>query len=98
MEDKICLVIDSACDVSPEFIKKYNLTILPISVRFENHLFNDNRDDEQTLHFYQNYLNKKSGYANAETQPYSIDQISELLESELTVNYDTVQVITISAD
>lgn len=97
MDKKICLVIDSACDLSPEFINKYNIKIFPVSVRFESHLFEDSRDPQQTLMFYQNYLNKKSGYANAETQPFSVEQISALLGSELIAKYDAVQVITINS-
>ncbi len=97
MEDKICLVIDSACDVSPEFMQKYNIAVLPISLRFADYLFKDTRDTKQTLDFYKNYLNKKSGYANAETQPFSIEQMSSLLDSELIEKYNAVQVITINA-
>lgn len=99
MAEKICIAIDSACDLTPEFITQNDIKVLPISVHFEHRSFLDTRHPEQTINFYQNYAKdrKSREYAEAQTQPLSMEEISRVMEEELTQKYDAVQVITINA-
>lgn len=91
---KTGIVIDSACDVTPSFIAARAIRILPISLRFGSESFMDVRDPEATQAFYQKYLNEKT--LDAETQPFSVEQIRELFLDELVLKYDRVLVLTIS--
>ncbi len=95
----VCIAVDSACDLSPEFIAENDIKVLPISVMLENRVFLDTRDPDATVMFYQHYADNrgKEGYAEAETQPLSVEEISSVMEEELTLKYDAVQVITINA-
>ncbi|MEN8171108.1 MAG: hypothetical protein ABFS08_12870 [Pseudomonadota bacterium] len=65
----------------------------------EAQTFQDTRDPDATVMFYQHYADNrgKGGYAEAETEPLSVEEISAVMEDELTQKYDAVQVITINA-
>ena len=96
MAESYCFVVDSACDLPPEFMKEHGIEILPISVRFGDTLFVDNRDPITTMDLYRGGVLAKKG-VDAETVPYSTGQITELFEQRIAPNYEGAQVITISS-
>jgi len=96
MSEGYCLVVDSACDLPPEFMKEHGVEILPISVRFGDTLFVDTRDPDTTMGLYRGGVLATKGI-DAETVPYSTRQITELFENRIAPNYDGAQVITISS-
>lgn len=50
MTNKVIIVSDTACDLSPELIKQYNVEIIPLHVNFENEEYIDARNiDLQTI-------------------------------------------------
>lgn len=93
--DNICIAVDSACDLTPEFIRNNDIKILPISVIFDTHIFRDNRDPKMTLDFYDYYADHKDD--DVHTEPLTVNEVSAILEEELLHHYDGVQVITISS-
>ena len=88
------IVIDSACDLPQDYIQKYNIHIMPISLHLGYDLFRDVRDPEATQAFYRKYLTEKT--LDAETAPFSVEQIKELFLDELVLKYDRVLAITIA--
>ncbi|NTV38287.1 MAG: hypothetical protein HGA82_03810, partial [Anaerolineales bacterium] len=80
------IVIDSACDLPQDYIQKYNIHIMPISLHLGYDLFRDVRDPEATQAFYRKYLTEKT--LDAETAPFSVEQIKELFLDELVLKYD----------
>ncbi len=88
------VVIDSACDLPQSYIQNHNIHIMPISLHFGYDLFRDTRDPEATQAFYRKYLTEKT--LDAETAPFSVEQIKTLLMEELVLKYDRVLVITIA--
>ena len=88
------IVIDSACDLPQDYIQKYNIHIMPISLHLGYDLFRDVRDPETTQAFYRKYLAEKT--LDIETAPFSVEQIKELFLDELVLKYDRVLVVTIA--
>lgn len=88
------IVIDSACDLPQDYIEKFNIHILPISLHFGYELFEDRRDPEMTQAFYRKYLLNKT--LDVETAPFSVGQIKELFLDQLVLQYDRVLVLTIA--
>ncbi|MCB1919571.1 MAG: DegV family protein [Candidatus Competibacteraceae bacterium] len=88
------IVIDSACDLPQTYIRQNNIYIMPISLHLGYDLFKDVRDPEATQAFYRKYLAEKT--LDAETAPFSMEQIMELFLDELVLKYDRVLVITIA--
>ena len=88
------IVIDSACDLPQDYLQKYNIHILPISLHLGYELFRDVRDPETTQAFYRKYLTEKT--LDAETAPFSVEQIKKLFLDELVLQYDRVLVVTIA--
>ncbi len=95
MKEKICIAIDSACDLPLGYIEKHALKILPISLHFGTSTIVDERDPDSTIDLYQRQLLEKS--MDAETQPFTVEQMSSLLENELIYDYDEVLVLTINS-
>ncbi len=96
MSEGYCFVVDSACDLPPEFMKEHGIEILPISVRFGSTLFIDNRDPDTTMDLYRGGVLAAKGI-DAETVPYNTEQITELFENRIAPNYEGAQVITITS-
>ncbi len=88
------VVIDSACDLPQAYIQNHNIHIMPISLHFGYDTFKDVRDPEATQAFYRKYLAEKT--LDAETAPFSVEQIKEMFLEELVLKYDRVLVITIA--
>lgn len=95
MSDNVCVAVDACCDLPPDFIQQNNIRILPIYLKFGNRVFTDDRDPARTLDFYKQGMLDKS--ADAETSPVSAEEMSEILEKDLVLNFDKVLAITIMA-
>ena len=48
---RIGIVVDSACDLPDEFMRRHEVTILPIAVRLDDHILVDDRDPASLQHF-----------------------------------------------
>ena len=96
MSGKYCVVIDSACDLPQTYIQEHGLEILPISVRFGDKVFIDNRDPGMTMDLYQGGVLASKG-VDAETVPFTIEQITEIFENRIAPHYEGAQVITITS-
>ncbi len=94
---RIGICIDSACDLPPSFIKEHNLEIMPINllVGEDKEILIDERDPEDTIAFYRRYAEEKD--LEGETQPFSVEQITNLFLDKLVLNYDRVLVVSISS-
>ena len=96
MSESTCIAVDSACDLPAEFYEKHDLQILPIALRLDEQNFIDDRDPEKTIQFYSSDTGKRS--FDAETEPFSVQQMSKLLEEKLIFDYGEVLAITINSE
>lgn len=89
---RIGLVVDSACDLPLDYLQQ-NFTTLPITVKIGNAVLADQRNEEATLEF----LDAQSAelIAQAETQPFSVQQVQDLFLQKLVLDYDYVFCMTI---
>lgn len=94
---RIGICIDSACDLPPDFIREHNLEIMPINlvVGDDKEILIDERDPDDTIAFYKRYTEEKD--LEGETQPFSVEQITNLFLDKLVLNYDRVLVICIAS-
>lgn len=91
---RIGIVVDSACDLPQDFIQRHNIIVLPISVRIGEAVLADHRDEEATLSFLQAHVAERGH--EAETTPFSVNQIRDLFLQQLVIDYDHVFCLTIS--
>ena len=91
---RIGIVVDSACDLPVDYIEKHNIVLLPISVRIGEAVLADHRDEEATLSFLQAHVAERGH--EAETTPFSVNQIRDLFLDRLVIDYDHVFCLTIS--
>ncbi len=91
---RIGLVVDSACDLPRDFLEREQVEVLPITVRIGDAVQVDHRDEAQTLAFLESHIAERG--ANAETIPYTPEQIRDLFLERLVVEYDYVFCMTIT--
>ncbi|MDB5987607.1 MAG: DegV family protein [Nevskia sp.] len=91
---RIGLVVDSACDLPPDFYRDNRLVILPITIRIGKQQFVDQRDPQATLDFYHQHL---SNAAQGETEAFSVEQIKQLFLEKLVVDYDFVLTLILAS-
>lgn len=91
---RIGIVVDSACDLPREFLEREHITVLPISVRIGDTTLVDLRDESETLAFLHSHIAQRG--AEAETTPFTVQQIHELFLSRLVLDYDYVFCMTIT--
>ncbi|WP_028079175.1 DegV family protein [Solimonas soli] len=91
---RIGVVVDSACDLPPEFIEKHHIQILPITIHLGGHDLVDQRDPETTLHFYNEHLGADG---DAGSSPFSVEQIRDVFLQKLVIDYDFVFCLTIAS-
>lgn len=88
------LSVDLTCDLPWDFIKKNNIFVLPISIRINGRLYEDTRDPKRTLEFYRSgVLNKNH---DAESIPYTTEQIKALFLDQVIINYDFAFIQTVT--
>jgi len=92
---RIGIVVDSTCDLPIDFIHEHDITILPITVRIDEHAFVDHRDPVATLKFFHDKLGDRAHAAD--TEPFSTDQVHQLFLDELVTKFDAVFCLTITA-
>ena len=92
---RIGVVVDSACDLPKPFFDDNKFAILPITLRIGEHTFVDNRDPAVTQSFYREHFGQRG--QDAETSPFTVDQIRDLFLQKLVVEYDHVIVLTIAS-
>ncbi|MCW8196776.1 hypothetical protein F6455_18440 [Proteobacteria bacterium 005FR1] len=90
-----CIAVDSACDLPRSFIDANNIRILPITLKPGEKVFLDTRDPQRTVQLYSSGMLEK--HFAAESEPVSAEGISELLEQDVALKFDTVLAITISS-
>jgi len=91
---RIGLVVDSPCDLSLDYLQQNQITVLPTNVRIGNAVIDDHRNADATLQFLHSHLAERGW--EAETTPFSVQQIRELFLSRLVIDYDYVFCLTIS--
>jgi DegV family protein with EDD domain len=91
---RIGLVVDSSCDLPVGFFQKHNVVILPITVKIGDAILADHRNEEATLQFLDAHIATRG--AEAETMPFTVDQIRDLFLKRLVVDYDYVFCITVT--
>ncbi len=85
---RIGLVVDSTCDLPQSFIEENKIVILPISIRVDQDIIVDNRESEPALDFYRYQIGAKGH--DAESIPFSMDQIKDLFLTQLVIDWDYV--------
>lgn len=91
---RIGLVVDSACDLPLEYLQRHDVTVLPITVRIGDAVQADHRDEHATLEFLHAHV--AEGGAEAETIPFTVQQIHQLFLERLVIDYDYVFCMTIT--
>ena len=91
---RIGIVVDSACDLPLEYLERNNIVILPITVRIGEAVLADHRDEQATLSFLHAHVAERGH--EAETVPYSVEQIRDLFLGKLVVDYDHVFCLTVT--
>ena len=85
---RIGIVVDSACDLPQDFIEKNDIVVLPITVRIGDAVLADHRDEEATLSFLHAHVAERGH--EAETIPFTVNQIRDLFLTKLVIDYDHV--------
>ncbi|WP_147653360.1 DegV family protein [Vulcaniibacterium gelatinicum] len=91
---RIGIVVDSACDLPARFFREHDVTILPITVRIGDAVLADVRDEKATLDFLHAHVAERG--ADAETTPFTVQQIQDLFLQKLVMDYDYVFCLTIT--
>ena len=89
--EKIALITDSASDISPELIKKYNIHVLPFKIIFSDKEYRDGVDITPSM-LYQRLPNEIPS-----TSLPSISEFTDLLENLKSDGYTHAIIVTISS-
>lgn len=92
---RIGIVVDSGCDLPADYIQRHHITLLPITARIGDAVLADHRDEQATLAFLNSHVAERA--AEAETIPFSVQQIRDLFLEKLVIDYDHVFCLTISS-
>src|SRR5687767_6664324 len=90
---RIGLVVDSACDLPLGYLEQHNVDVLPITVRIGEAVLADRRNEQATLEFLHAHVAERGH--EAQTTPYTVQQIQDLFLSRLVIDYDYVFCMTI---
>jgi DegV family protein with EDD domain len=91
---RIGLVVDSACDLPGSYIERNHIEILPITVKIGDAVLADHRNEQATLEFLHSHVADRG--AEAETMPFTVNQIRDLFLQKLVIDYDHVFCLTIT--
>jgi DegV family protein with EDD domain len=89
---RIGLVVDSACDLPGAYFREHHVTLLPVTVRIGEDELTDLRDEQATLQFLHSHIAERG--ADAETAPFTVQQVQALFLERLVVDYDYVFCLT----
>jgi DegV family protein with EDD domain len=88
-------VVDSTCDLPPEFFRKHRIGLLPISIRLGSEVVVDERDPTATMKFYKEQLARQG--LDAETIPFTAEQIRQKFLEKIVLEYGYAFVITVTS-
>jgi DegV family protein with EDD domain len=91
---RIGLVVDSACDLPASYYRQHHISLLPVTVHIGEDTLTDMRDEQATLQFLDSHIAERG--ADAETSPFTVQQIQELFLGKLVKDYDHVFCLTTS--
>ena len=91
---RIGLVVDSTCDLPGSYIERKHIELLPISVKIGDTVFADLRNEQATLEFLRSHVAERG--AEAESMPFSVEQIHSLFLRKLVIDYDHVFCLTVT--
>lgn len=91
---RIGIVVDSGCDLPPDYIERHGIRILPITIHLDGRDLVDVRDPASTLDFYRRRLGEKG---DAATSPLSVEEIRDVFLRNLVTDYDFVFCLTIAS-
>jgi DegV family protein with EDD domain len=91
---RIGIVVDSACDLPAEFIRRHGIEILPQQVRIGDALLRDRHDDDERRHCLasRSLVHERS----IETLPPTVDDVRRLLLERWVIDYDHLFCLTTS--
>ena len=89
---RIGIVADSACDLPNEIIDRENVTILPVTIQIGQAVLADVRNEEATMNFLTGETAARA--YEAESTPFTVQQVHDLFLSKLVHEYDYVFCIT----
>lgn len=90
----ILLVVDAACDLPRSFLEERDIKLLPVDIRIDDQIITDDKDAQSLTDFYRKgQLNKDH---DAESIPFSVEQIETLFNQEIVTQYDFALVQTVS--
>lgn len=91
---RIGLVVDSACDLPGSYIERNHIEILPITVKIGDAILADHRNEQATLQFLHAHIAERG--AEAETMPFTVNQIRDVFLERLVIEYDHVFCLTVT--
>ena len=89
---RIGIVVDSACDLPNDFIERENITILPVTIQIGQAILADTRNEEATMTFLSGETAARA--FEAESTPFTVQQVHDLFLTKLVHDYDYVFCIT----
>ena len=89
---RIGIIADSACDLPNDFIEREQITILPVTVQIGQAVLADVRNEEATMNFLSGETAARA--FEAETTPFTVQQVHDLFLGKLVHDYDYVFCIT----
>ena len=92
---RVGVVADATCDLPLDFIRQNHVGILPISIRLGGEVVVDERDPAVTMRFYSEQLQQHG--LDAETIPFTAEQIKQAFLDKIVLDYDHVFVITVTS-
>lgn len=90
---RIGIVVDSACDLPPDWLAAHDIRLLPVTVRIGQSAFVDLRDERATLDFIDSHVRERH---TAETSAFPVEQIKALFLEQLVIDYDYVFCLTVT--
>ena len=89
---RIGIVADSACDIPNDFIEREHITILPVTIQIGQAVLADVRNQDATMNFLSGETAARA--FEAESTPYTVQQVHDLFLNRLVHDYDYVFCIT----
>jgi DegV family protein with EDD domain len=90
---RIGLVVDATCDMPSDILERYNVVVLPITVKIGEVVMADMRDAQATLNFLESDIAQRG--VEAETESFSVTQIHDLFLNRLVIDFDFVFCLTV---
>lgn len=90
---RIGVVVDSSCDLPPEFMAKHGIKLFPNTIRVGGDELVDERDPDATLAFFESHIGDKSH--DALTTPFTVERVKDVFLERLVLEYDFVFCIAV---